>query len=48
MTGRETDAIEYVTSALERLGIIDAERFRPTVDLAWPRIVTGFAIMVNC
>ncbi|ADB62323.1 MATE efflux family protein [Haloterrigena turkmenica DSM 5511] len=45
MTGRETDAIEYVTSALERLGIIDAERFRPTVDLAWPRIVTGFAIM---
>ncbi|NUB89764.1 MATE family efflux transporter [Haloterrigena sp. SYSU A121-1] len=45
MTGRETAALEYVASALERCGIIDAERFRPTVDLAWPRIVTGFAIM---
>jgi Na+-driven multidrug efflux pump len=31
--------------ALEHLGTIDADRLRPTVDLAWPRIVTGFAIM---
>ncbi|WP_121741767.1 MATE family efflux transporter [Natronorubrum halophilum] len=44
MTGRQA-AVELLATALERLGIIDAERFRPTVDLAWPRIVTGFAIM---
>ncbi|WP_222916856.1 MATE family efflux transporter [Natrinema sp. SYSU A 869] len=34
-----------VARTLERCGIIDAERFRPTMELAWPRIVTGFAIM---
>ncbi|MFP8952753.1 MATE family efflux transporter [Natrialbaceae archaeon A-arb3/5] len=45
MTGRQAAAIAFIASALERLGIIDAERFRPTADLAWPRIVTGFAIM---
>lgn len=44
MTGRQT-AVEVFARALERIGIIDAERFRPTADLAWPRIVTGFAIM---
>ena len=45
MTSRQTAAVEFVARTLERLGIIDAERFRPTADLAWPRIVTGFAIM---
>ncbi|WP_144900911.1 MATE family efflux transporter [Halobellus captivus] len=30
---------------LETTGVIDESRLRPTVDLAWPRIVTGFAIM---
>ena len=45
MTGRQRAAVEYVARSLERLGIIDAERFHPTADLAWPRIVTGFAIM---
>ncbi|WP_440763335.1 MATE family efflux transporter [Natronorubrum sp. DTA7] len=45
MTGRQRSAVEFVARGLERLGIIDAERFRPTADLAWPRIVTGFAIM---
>lgn len=34
-----------VAGALERAGIIDTEQLRPTVDLAWPRVVTGFAIM---
>ncbi|SDR39447.1 MATE family efflux transporter [Natronobacterium texcoconense] len=37
--------VDRVATLLERLGIISAERFRPTMDLAWPRIVTGFAIM---
>ncbi|WP_049921761.1 MATE family efflux transporter [Halopiger djelfimassiliensis] len=45
MTGRQTAAVEFVAGTLERLGIIDAERFRPTAALAWPRVVTGFAIM---
>ena len=31
--------------ALERAGVIEARRLRPVTDLAWPRIVTGFAIM---
>jgi putative MATE family efflux protein len=38
-------AADLVAGALDRLGIIDARRFRPVLDLAWPRIVTGFAIM---
>ncbi|RKD95889.1 MATE family efflux transporter [Halopiger aswanensis] len=37
--------VDLVARTLERAGIIDAERFRPTMELAWPRIVTGFAIM---
>ncbi|AXR76604.1 MATE family efflux transporter [Natrarchaeobaculum sulfurireducens] len=45
MTGRQSPLLESVASGLERLRIIDAERFRPTADLAWPRIVTGLAIM---
>ncbi|MDQ2051080.1 MATE family efflux transporter [Natronolimnohabitans sp. A-GB9] len=45
MAGRQSAVLESVAGALERLGIIDAERFRPTAELAWPRIVTGFAIM---
>ncbi|WP_435064795.1 MATE family efflux transporter [Halobaculum sp. EA56] len=31
--------------ALAGAGVIDEERLRATTDLAWPRIVTGFAIM---
>ncbi|MFC6939937.1 MATE family efflux transporter [Salinirubellus sp. GCM10025818] len=34
-----------VVDLLDRFGVIEASRFRATVDLAWPRIVTGFAIM---
>ncbi len=45
MPGRPAPILESVASGLERLGIIDAERFHPTANLAWPRIVTGFAIM---
>ncbi|WP_394739039.1 MATE family efflux transporter [Natronococcus roseus] len=45
MTGRLAAIAALVAHLLERLGIIDAERLRPTVDLAWPRIVTGVAIM---
>ncbi|ELY92763.1 MATE efflux family protein [Natrialba hulunbeirensis JCM 10989] len=45
MAGRYAGVVAFVASVLERLGIISAERFRPTMDLAWPRIVTGFAIM---
>jgi putative MATE family efflux protein len=30
---------------LSRAGIIDEQRFDRTLDLSWPRIVTGFAIM---
>ncbi|MES3160390.1 MAG: MATE family efflux transporter [Halorubrum sp.] len=34
-----------LADALDRAGVIDRERFEETFDLAWPRIVTGFAIM---
>jgi len=34
-----------VATLLERAGIIERGRLRETVDLAWPRVVTGFAIM---
>jgi len=39
------DVVDSLGRFLDRLGIIDTERFRPTLDLAWPRVVTGFAIM---
>ncbi|ARS89033.1 MATE family efflux transporter [Natrarchaeobaculum aegyptiacum] len=45
MTGRRPAVVARVGRALERLGIISADRFGPTADLAGPRIVTGFAIM---
>jgi len=34
-----------IAGVLERVGIIDRRRLQSTVDLAWPRIITGFAIM---
>jgi putative MATE family efflux protein len=34
-----------VARALDRAGVIDPPRLRATLDLAWPRIVTGVAIM---
>ena len=44
MTGRQS-VVALVAGFLERYEVIDAERFRSTMELAWPRIVTGFAIM---
>ncbi len=34
-----------LAALLARAGIIDEQRFDRTLDLSWPRIVTGFAIM---
>ncbi|PSQ05395.1 MATE family efflux transporter [Halobacteriales archaeon QS_6_71_20] len=34
-----------LASALAGAGVIDERRLHATVDLAWPRVVTGFAIM---
>lgn len=45
MSEPSDDAVDTVGRLLDRLGVIGAEQFRPTVELAWPRIVTGFAIM---
>lgn len=42
---RTDRAAASVASGLERAGVIEADRLRMTFDLAWPRIVTGFAIM---
>ncbi|MFB6093113.1 MAG: MATE family efflux transporter, partial [Haloquadratum sp.] len=36
---------EDVADALDRAGVIETSRFRETADLAWPRVVTGFARM---
>lgn len=36
---------ERVATLLDRAGVIAPERLTATVDLAWPRVVTGFAIM---
>lgn len=38
-------AVGAVAGLLEAAGIIEERRLRATVDLAWPRIITGFAIM---
>lgn len=45
VSGSRDDVVAAVGRAVDRLGIIDADRFRSTFDLAWPRVVTGFAIM---
>ncbi|AHG00458.1 multidrug transporter MatE [Halostagnicola larsenii XH-48] len=45
MSGGQGSVVDTVAGGLERLGIISAERFRPTMELALPRIGTGFAIM---
>ena len=37
--------IEGIAGALQRAGIIDRERLDRTVGLAWPRVITGFALM---
>jgi putative MATE family efflux protein len=45
MGDRIERAGQALAETLERFGVIDVDQFRPTIDLAWPRIVTGFAIM---
>jgi len=45
MSGRAEAVVEAVAGVLDRVGIISTERFDSTMSLAWPRIVTGFAIM---
>ena len=45
MDDRLENALRPAAEALDRFGIIDIEQLRPTLELAWPRIVTGFAIM---
>lgn len=44
MRGVADRVSDAVAESLDRAGIIDRRRLGPTVDLAWPRIVTGFAI----
>jgi len=39
------EVVDGVASALERAGVIESDRLRRATALAWPRIVTGFAIM---
>lgn len=45
MSGHQTAVVEFLARTLERFGVMEAKRFHPTAELAWPRIVTGFAIM---
>lgn len=36
---------DHVATALDRAGVISPDRLQETFDLAWPRIITGVAIM---
>ncbi len=49
MSSRVRDGLaplgDAIGDALDRAGIIDRTRLSETLDLAWPRIVTGFAMM---
>ena len=40
-----TRVLAWIAGLLARAGVIERERLRSTVDLAWPRVITGFAIM---
>ena len=42
---RLTPLGDAIADVLDRAGVIDRARLTETLDLAWPRIVTGFAIM---
>jgi len=43
--GVEKILVDFIGQYLDRLGIISSDHFRPTLQLAWPRIITGLAIM---
>ena len=45
MTDLLTRLAAAIASLLARLGVIERDRLTATVGLAWPRIITGFAIM---
>ncbi len=45
MSETSDDAVNAIGRFLDRLGIISSNQFRPTLELAWPRVVTGFAVM---
>ncbi|PSQ59218.1 MAG: MATE family efflux transporter [Halobacteriales archaeon SW_9_67_25] len=45
MRGYATSLGNAVTALLDRAGVIAPDRLSRTVDLAWPRVITGFAIM---
>jgi len=42
---RASAVAAFVAELLASAGVIDRSRLEETVDLAWPRVVTGFAIM---
>jgi len=37
--------LNTIENTLDQLGVISSNRFRLTMKLAWPRVITGFAIM---
>lgn len=45
MSGFLTRLGRAIATLLARLGIIERTRLKSTVDLAWPRVITGVAIM---
>ena len=45
LRGALSRAGSATAAALDRAGVIDRGRLGETLDLAWPRVVTGFAIM---
>ncbi len=45
MAGPLSRLLTALATLLCRLGIIERKRLKETVDLAWPRVITGFAIM---
>lgn len=45
--GRLRTLCGRVAEALASAGVIERSRLRETVDLAWPRVITGFALMSN-
>ena len=45
LRGALSRAGSATADGLDRAGVIDRDRLGETLDLAWPRVVTGFAIM---
>lgn len=45
VSGRLRAVGRSIARELDRTGVIATHRLRPTIDLAWPRVVTGIALM---